>query len=178
MIAEIYGATILAATVVVMVFQVTIFGKPISSGFFSAFAASGGHKESYFWSKYLKAVLANLVLTACTLTMITMEKFYCLGFWLFLILWSIINPLYLFTLTAAKVIVGDRSYKYQIMKVYNTAAAFGVLSLMTAGTIIYSQNKFWMMYWVYQIFMFNPSAILYYTNQFGFLYRRHVVQRN
>ena len=49
---------------------------------------------------------------------------------------------------------------------------------VTAGTLIFGQNKFFIVGALYQILQFFPSAILYYTSQFSFLYERHVVLRN
>jgi len=69
MIAEVYGTSILAASLVVVIFQVRIFGKPINNGFYSAFIASGGHIFSYFASKYAKAVLVNFIMAAILLAL-------------------------------------------------------------------------------------------------------------
>ena len=117
-VVEIFGASILAATVVVMIFQITIFGKPIDSGFYSSFVASGGDKRSYVCSKYLKSVLVNFIFSICTLAVIFGQRYICHGFWLVLILWSFVNPLYLFTRTAQSALFANKSYKHEIQKIY------------------------------------------------------------
>lgn len=73
-IAEVYGTSIIAATLVVIVFNIMIVGKPITSGFYTAFLASGGHRCSYFCSKYMKAVCANVIMAAITLSLMYGQK--------------------------------------------------------------------------------------------------------
>ena len=67
MIAEVYGTSILAAMFVLSVFEIRLFGGPISSGFYWAFLASGGHKISYVVAKYAKSVLMNFIMVTILL---------------------------------------------------------------------------------------------------------------
>jgi hypothetical protein len=113
-IAEVYGTSILAATLVTIIFHVRIFGKPINTGFYSAFLASGGHRFSYIFSKYLKAVCANLIMSAICSTLMYGQKFDCKGLIFFLILWSLINPLYVAFLTAFNTLVLKLDVEYLV----------------------------------------------------------------
>ena len=72
-IAEVYSTSIIAATLVVIPKNPDCW-QNITSGFYSAFLASGGHRCSYFCSKYINAVCANLIMAAITLSLILGQK--------------------------------------------------------------------------------------------------------
>ena len=111
-IAETYGVSILAAILVVQLFQIRIFGKPISSGFFSSYTASGGRKFAYFLSKYTKAVLAGTVMMVIVLILMYSQKFNCYGLPVFLTLWVLGNSFYIFLITAWVTLLAKESLGY------------------------------------------------------------------
>ena len=111
-ISETYGASILAAILIVQLFQLRIFGKPISSGFFASYIASGGRKSTYFLSKYTKAVLVGTVMMGIVLILMYSQKFDCYGLPVFLTLWVLGNPFKVFFLAANTVLVEKENLGY------------------------------------------------------------------
>ena len=112
MIAEVYGTSILAAMFVLAVFQIRIFGGPISSGFYWAFLASGGHKVSYVLAKYAKSVLMNFIMILILFSILLAQKFKSDGLWVFMLLWIFINPLFHYWLTSYATITAGIDYSY------------------------------------------------------------------
>lgn len=99
-IAEIYGVSILAACTVVIIAQVQIFAKPVDEGFMQNFTTSGGSKLSFVFSKYLKALLFNLVLFVVTMGFLEAQRFYSEGFWSIMLIYCFIEPLYVLALSS------------------------------------------------------------------------------
>jgi hypothetical protein len=98
-IAEVYGVSLLAAFTVVIIYQVEWYGRPISSGFYASFVASGGSRSSYFCSKYLKAIIANLVFAGVLLGLMLAQGLDVFLFWDLVIMCCFIAPLWVFVVT-------------------------------------------------------------------------------
>lgn len=158
-IAEVYGTSIIAATLVVIVFNIIIVGKPISSGFYTAFLASGGHRFSYFCSKYMKALCANFIMAAITLALMYGQKLESKGFAFFMILWVFISPVYVTGITCVHTLINGKPYTYAMENAYFIQALVAVLALTMAGTLLFSDGILYM----FPFFFFmslNPSVLL------------------
>ena len=75
-----------------MIKQVKWHGYPIQTGFYSAFLVKGGQKTGYFFVKYLKAVLANIIFILLMYTLVYAQKFTLNGTGLMTFFWIFINP--------------------------------------------------------------------------------------
>ena len=75
-----------------MVKQVKWYGFPINTGFHSALMIKGGRKTGYFFVKYLKAVLSNIIFIAIMYILVYVQKFSLSGTGLITFFWIFINP--------------------------------------------------------------------------------------
>ena len=77
-----------------MVTQARWHGEPISSGFYDAFLAQGGHRSSYFLSKYLKSVLVNIIMISILCILIRAQKFQLEGIAPIYIFYILVGPFF------------------------------------------------------------------------------------
>ena len=160
-IAEVYGVTILAAIGYLVLKQAEWHGRPIHSGFHSAYLAKGGFKTSYLLTKYLKLVLADVILMTVIVVMIYGQKLAIPGTTYVLILWIFMNPL--FILASSNFLTLRLGLHYNEVKKYLTIllGAVGVVAFIIAGVIAFSQTNTdeftWLLLWV----NFHPPALLF-----------------
>ena len=139
-IAEGFGLSLLTATVVVMTFQVKDFGEPINKGFLTVFMSSGGYRQSYIWTKYIKAVLVNLMMSGVFLALLYSKKFDDHGINTFILMWCFINPLYVIQVTSYFVIKNRSNYMYAVKFILWTSSIMAVLILFSAGNQVYTEG--------------------------------------
>ena len=139
-IAEVYGVSFLAAIVYLMYLQAEWHGIPINSGFHTAYISKGGYKLGYLLSKYLKAVLTNLILCAVILLLMFSQGFQSVGCEPVMLVWAFVNPFFIFAFSNLLTLKYDVSYKYTQRAITQMAAFLGVFVLIQSGTIAYANS--------------------------------------
>lgn len=169
MIAEVYGTSILAAMFVLSVFQIRLFGGPIASGFYWAFLASGGHKISYVVAKYAKSVLMNFIMVTILLCLMLAQKLLSDGLWVFMLLWIFISPLFHYWYASYTTITAGLDYSILTKTMILKHFLLGILALTMSSTIVFS-NGINDIVWMFYTFMIDPSALLFFVSQIGFVW--------
>ena len=90
--AEVFGGAVFAGAIYIMIKQIKWHGYPIQTGFYSSFLVKGGQKTGYFFVKYLKAVLANIIFILLMYTLVYAQQFTLNGTGLITFFWIFINP--------------------------------------------------------------------------------------
>lgn len=98
-VAEVFSISILTAATLLMMEQVTWHGRPIEAGLYHAQLIKGGYMSAYFLSKYIKCVLFNFLLCAVWTAIKLMFRLRVSGANMLIILWCLLNPLFVFTLS-------------------------------------------------------------------------------
>jgi len=139
-IAEVFGVSVLAATIYLMSLQAKWHGKPVNSGFYEAFLLKGGYPRGYLCSKYLKAVCSNLAMVAVLILLIFGQKFILDAAPIIFVVWCFVNPLFVLATSNTWAISMKTDYKYVQKRLIFLTGTIGMLAYISAGTIAFSQG--------------------------------------
>ena len=177
-IAEVYGASALAASLYIMYLQITWHTAPIYSGFHDAYISKGGFKIGYQLVKYAKAVLTNMILCSVILILLFSQGFQSRGIAPVMALWSFVNPLMIYAYGNLFVLRTKVSPAYVKILISWIGLIVAVFALTIAGTVAFANSTQGGLKSLLNWMLIFPPTVLVTALEYGFLYKLDMVLKH